>query len=162
MDSSYFSVPLTAAHGAGRRDPAPSHAKNPPDRVEIHAPLVLIVDDEALVRWSVAQTLTDAGYRVLEAANGREARSAVHDPHQPIEAVLLDLRLPDDTGLDILEDIRRVRTRCPVLVMTAFGSQESVERALRLGALAIIAKPFDLDELLQAVRRICPAPATLQ
>ena len=162
MDSSHFSVPLTAAHGTGRREPAPSHAKNPPQDVEIHAPLVLVVDDEALVRWSVTQTLTGAGYRVLEAATGRAARAAVHDPQQPIEAILLDLKLPDDTGLDILEDIRRVRTRCPVLVMTAFGSQESVERALRLGALAIIAKPFDLDDLLQAVRRICPAPATLQ
>jgi len=156
MDPAYSSVPLATARNAGGREPGLRHTIIPPDAEEIHAPVVLIVDDEALVRWSVAETLAGAGYRVLEAGTGRDARAALNDPGQVIGAVLLDLKLPDDTGLEVLEEIRRVRRSCPVLVMTAYGSPEAVDRALKLGALAIVPKPFDLDHLLEAVRRICP------
>jgi DNA-binding NtrC family response regulator len=156
MNQAYSSVPFTTASNAGRPKPGLRHTNIPPDGEEIHAPLVLVVDDEALVRWSVAETLAAAGYRVIEAATGHDARAALNDAGQPIVAILLDLQLPDDTGLDVLEEVRRVRRSCPVLVMTAYGSPEAVDRAMKLGALAIVPKPFDLDHLLEAVRRICP------
>jgi len=157
MDPAYSSVPFTTAHGAEQPVAAPKDPNIPPETAEIPAPLILIVDDESLVRWSVAETLMGAGYHVLEAATGRDARSAIVDPRQPIAAVLLDLKLPDDNGLDILDEIRRVRRHCPVLVMTAYGAPEAIEHVLHVGAVGILPKPFDLDRLLDTVRRICPA-----
>jgi DNA-binding NtrC family response regulator len=157
MDPAYSSVPFTTTHGVEQPVAALKEPNIPPEAAEIPAPLILIVDDESLVRWSVAETLMGAGYHVLEAATGRDARSAIADPRQPIAAILLDLKLPDDNGLDILDEIRRVRRHCPVLVMTAYGAPEAIERILHVGAVGILPKPFDLDRLLDTVKRICPA-----
>jgi DNA-binding NtrC family response regulator len=114
------------------------------------------VDDEALVRWSLTETFAKAGYEVLEAGTSRAARAALHDPAHPISAIVLDLKLPDGQGLDVLEEARLTNQFCPVVVITAYGSTEAVDRAITLGAVAIIPKPFDLDQLLDVVKRACP------
>lgn len=108
---------------------------------------VLVVDDEALVRWSIAETLRSHGFDVVEAEDGRGALAAVVDPATAPDLVLLDLKLPDTDDLGLLASVRRARPCVPVILMTAFGTSEVFEEARRLGVHTILDKPFDLDEL---------------
>jgi DNA-binding NtrC family response regulator len=104
---------------------------------------ILVVDDEALVRWSLAEVLRRSGHTVIEATSAREALDAVN-PSSSVDAVLLDYRLPDSADLQLLEQIRRRLPRSPVVLMTAFGAPEMVQAALDLGAYRVLTKPFDM------------------
>jgi two-component system response regulator AtoC len=105
-----------------------------------------VVDDEAMIRWSIDQTLRTAGYDVAVAATAAEGMALVRQLHP--EVVLLDLRLPDANGATILEAIKTEGDpRTAVIVMTAFEEDCSPEEAKRLGAFAYLKKPFDFDGL---------------
>jgi len=140
-------------------DPAAGGQIFPLTSVKI-LPRVLVVDDEGLLRWSVAEMLAGAGYQVVEAQNGREARVAIVDEEHPVDMMLIDLKLPDVDGLELAREARRHCRTCPILIMTAYGSADTLDAALRAGAHGVIAKPFDLDDLLRMVRQVCP-PASL-
>jgi len=131
---------------------SPGTAKNP-------APRILVVDDEALLRWSIVEMLTTAGYAVAEAGTAREARRVLDRDDEPIDALLLDFRLPDATGLDLLEAARRRGFTCPAILMTAYGSPETIELAMAAGVREVVAKPFDLIDLLQLVETLVPPRA---
>jgi DNA-binding NtrC family response regulator len=105
---------------------------------------ILVVDDEALVRWSLAEVLRRSGHTVIEATNAREALDAT-SPSSSVDAVLLDYRLPDSADLQLLEQIRRRLPRSPVVLMTAFSAPEVVQSALDLGAYRVLTKPFDMQ-----------------
>ena len=122
-----------------------------------YLPRVLVVDEERLVRWSLCEMLTGAGYQVVDAQNGREARAAMADEEHPIDVMLVDPKLPDGDGLLLVREARHRRLTCSVLVMTACGSVDTIEAALSAGADRVILKPFDLDDLLRLVRQVCPA-----
>jgi DNA-binding NtrC family response regulator len=108
---------------------------------------ILVVDDEALVRWSVGETLRDRGFDVVEAGDGHTAVRAIVDEPVPTDLVLLDLRLPDSNDLRLLGRIRRLAPSTPVIVMTAFGTPEVTAEARRLGAATVVEKPFDIEQL---------------
>ena len=112
---------------------------------------VLVVDDEPLVRWSVSETLSAHGYEVLEAGNARSALNAVADPSRPIDVVFLDLKLPDCGDLQLLASMRRVSPMTPLILMTAHATPEIAADALRLGAIAVVEKPFEIDDLAPLV-----------
>jgi DNA-binding NtrC family response regulator len=105
---------------------------------------ILVVDDEALVRWSLAEVLRRSGHTVIEATNAREALDAT-SPSSSVDAVLLDYRLPDSADLQLLEQIRRRLPRSPVVLMTAFSTPEVAQSALDLGAYRVLTKPFDMQ-----------------
>jgi DNA-binding NtrC family response regulator len=114
-------------------------------------PVVLVVDDEALIRWALAEGLSELGYAVELAASGAEARgSLVAVGSQPL-VVLLDLRLPDVTDMSLLREIRTTRPDAPVFIMTAHGNDEDAAEARRLGARDFIEKPFDVQEVVRLV-----------
>jgi two-component system NtrC family response regulator len=119
-------------------------------------PRVLVVDDEGLLRWSVAEMLAGAGYQVVEAQNGREARVAIVDEEHPVDMMLIDLKLPDVDGLELVREARRRCLTCPILIITAYGSPDTLDAAVRAGAHGVIGKPFDLDDLLRMVQQVCP------
>jgi DNA-binding NtrC family response regulator len=104
---------------------------------------ILVVDDEALIRWSLAEVLRRSGHTVIEATSAREALDAI-SPSSSVDAVLLDYRLPDSADLRLLEQIRRRLPRSPVVLMTAFGTPEVAQAALDLGAYRVLTKPFDM------------------
>jgi two-component system response regulator AtoC len=110
-------------------------------------PRVLVVEDEMLIRWSVAQTLTDSGHEVLEAADGRSALLLLTEPARPVDVVLLDYRLPDSSDLGLLAEVRRLSPRSAVLLMTAYGTPDVIEGAFALGVYDVVGKPFDLHRL---------------
>lgn len=107
---------------------------------------ILIVDDEPMVRETIAQVLRDEGYAVEVADDGRDALLK-YDAHRP-DAVLLDLMMPGMNGRQFLTALREDRrdATLPVVVMTAVHGVG--ERALSLGATDIVEKPFDVDDLL--------------
>jgi DNA-binding NtrC family response regulator len=104
---------------------------------------ILVVDDEALLRWSLAELLRRGGHTVIEATSAREALDAI-TPSSSIDAILLDYRLPDSADLGLLEQIRRRLPRSPVVLMTAFSTPEVMQAALDLGAYRVLTKPFDM------------------
>ena len=110
-------------------------------------PRVLVVDDEALLRWSVAETLGDQGWQVTEAANAQSAMVAFPDIAAASGLVFLDLRLPDSDDLHVLAAMRRLSPDTPVILMTAHGTPDLAEAARALGAFAVLDKPFDMGEL---------------
>jgi DNA-binding NtrC family response regulator len=108
---------------------------------------VLVVEDEALIRWSIAETLAQRGHIVIEAATAGEAVQTLADSLAPVDVVLLDYRLPDSNDLGLLGNIRRMQPRSAVVMMTAFGTPEVTKTALELGAYRVVGKPFDMDHL---------------
>jgi DNA-binding NtrC family response regulator len=108
---------------------------------------VLVVDDEPLVRWSVAETLAARGYQVIEAGTGEAAIHAIMNAPGATDVVLLDLLLPDFCDLSLLAVLRRLAPAVPIIMMTAFATPELVERARALGAFMVVDKPFELNEL---------------
>jgi DNA-binding NtrC family response regulator len=112
-------------------------------------PVILVVDDESLIRWSLHERLKAAGYAVLEAESGPEALDVVSK--EPVSLVLLDLSLPGLNGLAVLERVKKERPSCPVILMTAYDSPGSAERAAELGAAHFMTKPFDFDRVVRLV-----------
>ena len=105
---------------------------------------VLVVDDEALVRWAATEVLTAAGYEVLEAKDGAGAIRAVSETRGDIDVVLLDLRLPDCNDLRVLERLVSMAPAAAIVLMTAHGTKEIEAEAFRIGARAVLGKPFDV------------------
>ncbi len=122
-----------------------------PQMVKIPTPLqVLVVDDESLIRWSLAEVLADCGCVVDEAGDGAAAMNLLAHGRR-FDVVLLDFRLPDSNDLCLLETIRAMSPGSAVIMMTAFGTPEMVEGALRLGAYRVVPKPFDLQDMVRLV-----------
>ena len=119
--------------------------------VEISPKLrVLVVDDEPLIRWSVAETLEQAGHTVAEASDAASAVRAV-EGDDPFDVVVLDYRLPDSNDLRLLKAIRSGSPAPAVVMMTAFGAPEIAAGALALGAYCVVPKPFEVHDVAALV-----------
>jgi two-component system, NtrC family, response regulator AtoC len=117
-------------------------------------PRVLVVDDERLIRWSLKERLNREGYDVLEAETGRVALQIFESG---VDLVLLDYRLPDVEGFDVLKRMRETDTDVLIIMLTAHSSVEHAVAAMRAGAYHYIGKPFDLDDVIIAVDRALEA-----
>lgn len=111
--------------------------------------VILIIDDDKLIRWSLSTVLGRAGYRVQEAATGQEGLAAV-ECGEP-DLVLLDVKLPDMDGFALLQAVRQARPNVPVLMMTADATTETARQAIRHGARGHLDKPCKSVMLLAAV-----------
>lgn len=121
---------------------------------------VLVVDDEPLIRWAVAERLSSAGYKVYEAGDGKTALKHLEPDGPSLDLVLLDVRLPDSGDLRVLEGIKFLRPHCKVILMTAYGRLGLAAEALQKGAVRIIGKPFDVNEVKSAIdEALTSAPA---
>lgn len=112
---------------------------------------ILIVEDENLIRWSLVQKFKHMDYTVTEAIEGRTALELLD--RLPIDLVMLDLRLPDMSGLDVLRELRSRGNDAVVILMTAFSNVESAVEAVKLGAYDYLPKPFQMDHLAATVRK---------
>ncbi|MBN8526108.1 MAG: sigma-54-dependent Fis family transcriptional regulator, partial [Planctomycetes bacterium] len=114
------------------------------------SPHVLVVDDDAAVCWALERALSKAGWRVSTAADVPAARRRIK---ADVDLVLTDIRMPGESGLDLLASLRSDRPDLPVLVMTAHGTVETAMAAVGSGAADYLPKPLDLDRTIAAVRR---------
>ncbi len=114
-------------------------------------PHVLIIDDQEAIRSFLTAALGAQGYRVSGAATAADGLAAVQ--RERPDLVLLDLRLPDRSGLDLLAQLRQECGDLPVVVLTSYGRTEAVVEAMRLQALDFVTKPVNLDRLLALVQR---------
>lgn len=119
-------------------------------------PRVLVVDDEPLMRWAVAESLARAGYQVVEAGDARTAVELMGSAHPAVGLALLDLKLPDSCDLGLLKTIKRLSPDCEVIMMTSYGSPDFVEAAVRGGARTVVGKPFDMQMLVGLIRETLP------
>jgi two-component system response regulator AtoC len=108
---------------------------------------VLIIEDEKLIRWSLRQKFEARSYKVKDVETGQEGLDALDS--DIYDLVMLDYKLPDMTGLDVLRTLRETDGDVVVIMMTAFSSIESAVDAIKLGAYDYVAKPFDMDQLLR-------------
>ncbi len=113
---------------------------------------ILVVDDEPAQRELVAGFLRKQGFDVVEAAGGGEA--VTRFKREPFDLVLTDQRMPDLSGLDVLEAVRSASPETAVVIMTAYGTIETAVSAIKAGAADYLTKPLNLDELLHRVHRV--------
>jgi DNA-binding NtrC family response regulator len=106
---------------------------------------ILIVDDQATFREFLGDDLTSEGYEVLQAERGSEARQIISE--RMVDAVLLDLRLPGESGMDVLRSIRKESPRTSVIMITAHGQVPEAVEAIQLGCYNFFKKPVDHDHL---------------
>ncbi|MBI1848831.1 MAG: sigma-54-dependent Fis family transcriptional regulator [Planctomycetes bacterium] len=111
---------------------------------------VLIVDDEEAIRDSLEMILAYEHYVVNLAANGREAMEVLE--REPIDVVLLDIKMPDKDGIEVLGEIRAKRPECPVIMISGHGTIETAVEATKKGAFDFLAKPLDRDRVLVTLR----------
>lgn len=112
---------------------------------------ILIVEDRESLAKMLSQALTDAGYKVIWAKDGREGISMVRE--KKIDFVVTDLKLPYKSGLEVLQEVKAQSAFIPVIVMTAYGSIEVAVKAVKAGAYDFISKPFDPDHLLIQIEK---------
>jgi len=112
---------------------------------------VLIVDDETVVRNGIGRALKKKGMHTRQAANGREALELLDN--QPIDLVLLDIRMPDMDGIRVLKKIRANHPETEIIMITGYPTIDSAVHCVKLGALDYLVKPFRLDDLEAALNK---------
>ncbi len=115
------------------------------------AKVILIAEDVQMQREALATMLTEEGYEVLQAGNGKEAYDLVLD--RPVDVIISDVRMPEMDGMVLLKHIQKLAPETPMIMVTAYGSIQSTVAAMRLGAVDYLVKPVQFQELLLKVQR---------
>jgi DNA-binding NtrC family response regulator len=111
---------------------------------------ILIVDDEPIVRESIRDWLRDAGYQVTTAETGEEALKMMET--QDFSILVLDVRLPGKTGIQILKEIKTLKPQIKSIIITAYPSAELAVEAMKLGAIDYLIKPIAPEDLEKLIR----------
>lgn len=119
-------------------------------------PRILVVDDDAAITATFESILRYEGYEVATATDGNDALRLAR--HRPFDLILLDLVMPRMDGLAALRDLRTVAPAARVVILSAYIEPEREAEAFRLGAVAVLAKPPDLQKLLQFLHELTQPP----
>jgi DNA-binding NtrC family response regulator len=111
---------------------------------------VLIIDDEVKLCWSISNILKKEGYETISAYDGNTGIIKVNEDHPDV--ILLDLRLPDIDGFQVLEKIKKLNEDIPIIMMTAYADVQSAVKAMKMGVCDFIPKPFEDHILLSAIK----------
>lgn len=118
---------------------------------------VLVAEDDDELRWLITRTLRKSGFDVVEANDGsallERAGEAILKDHtlSSVDLIVSDIRMPGWSGLDVLAGLKHAGVRIPMVLITAFGDDDTHDQAARLGAVAVVDKPFDMDHLCDVV-----------
>lgn len=110
---------------------------------------ILVIDDEAIIRVSCKRTLASEGYDVALASRCREGLDILE--REPVDLVLLDLKMPDMDGIELLPLLREKWPDTKVIVISGYGTDETAEKTMKLGAHTYLKKPFTPDTLLNSI-----------
>jgi DNA-binding NtrC family response regulator len=116
---------------------------------------ILVIDDDDSNRESLEMYFTEEGFDVVTASTGAQGVKKFRD--NAVDAVILDIRLPDMEGFDVLDDIRSQDEDVKVIMITAFHDEKTINRAVEKGSFAYIKKPINLDDLDSVVRKALQA-----
>ena len=111
---------------------------------------ILLVDDEPEVLHLVRRILSAEGTVMIEVGTGAEALAVARQTR--LDLVILDIKLPDMSGTEVLEGIRRIDPGVPVIMVTSYGSVETVRTSMMFGAFDYLTKPFDNQEVRRVAR----------
>ncbi len=123
-------------------------------------PKILIVDDDASIRRSLSRLLESWQYTLSQASDG-ESGLALLQKESP-DLVIMDIKMPKSSGLDILQEIKKFDAKVPVIIMTAHGTTSNAIEAIKLGAYDYILKPFDIPALQELLRKALEASAAMK
>jgi len=123
-------------------------------------PSILIVDDEAVVRHSLSDWLRDQDYEVVTARNGEEALKKLKK--KDFNVAVIDLKMPDIDGIELLKHIRKINPNTDAVIMTAYATVDSAVKAMKEGAQDYVMKPFSPEELDLIIKRILERQSILQ
>ncbi|MDZ5539729.1 response regulator [Bacillus licheniformis] len=115
---------------------------------------ILIVDDQYGIRVLLNEVFNKEGYKTFQAANGIQALDIVKN--QRPDLVLFDMKIPGMDGIEILKRMKIIDEGIRVIIMTAYGELDMIQESKELGALTHFAKPFDIDEIRDAVKTYLP------
>ncbi|KXZ17039.1 two-component system response regulator [Bacillus nakamurai] len=115
---------------------------------------ILIVDDQYGIRILLNEVFNKEGYQTFQAANGIQALDIVAKERPDL--VLLDMKIPGMDGIEILRRMKMIDDSIRVIIMTAYGELDMIQESKELGALTHFAKPFDIDEIREAVKKYLP------
>jgi CheY-like chemotaxis protein len=121
-----------------------------------HMARILVIDDDAQDRGLIGNVLEERGYEVISAENGRTGLTLCHREH--VDAVVLDLRMPEIDGRSVLQQLRTLHPSLPVVVFSGHATEEVEQEVLNHGATALIQKSFSLDQLGLALQEVLPPP----
>lgn len=116
---------------------------------------VWVIDDDKSIRWVLEKALKQAGMQVTTFESADEALQLVRENAIPPNAVISDIRMPGSDGLSLLKQLKSVHPDLPILIMTAFSDLDSTVSAFEEGAFEYIAKPFDVDTVIERAQRAC-------
>ena len=138
------------------------HADQSMQRTE-RQPCVVVAEDDAAMRSLLVEELRRDGCEVIEATDGEELVDCLatvyfesDDSGATVDLIVSDLRMPRLTGMDVLCVLRLAHRRTPFILITGFGDEGIRSEARELGAAAVLDKPFEVDELRAAIRRVVP------
>lgn len=114
-------------------------------------PVILIVDDEPDICEMLARLFSEEGYGTTTVVTGKGAVKKVLEGG--IDVVLLDVIMPEPDGINVLRQIKAIRPKIPVVMMTAFGAPTTAREAMRMGAYDYITKPFDFEGVKEIIRQ---------
>ena len=135
-----------------RRGDVPAQTYSLFPKAAIGRPLLLVVDDEATVLRVIERLAAKIGFEVVACGSGNEAMRALM--RRPADLAMIDLRMPDVNGLDLLRQIKSAVPSCEVILMTGFAAVDSAVEAIKLGAREYLTKPFDFDRLKKVLADI--------
>lgn len=115
-------------------------------------PIILVVDDDKFIRVAVCDSLRDSGFRLIEAENGNAALARLREVEPAL--VILDLFMPERSGLDTLGEIRKSHPALPVIILSSLDTETMIEEAFRLGASDFVSKPFHPTEIAHSVGKL--------
>lgn len=120
------------------------------------AEYVLIVDDQASIRYLIQEVLRQSGYETKSAGNGWECLTIVRSAANKPSLILLDHNMPDMTGMEVLSALRKDKHTRQIPVVMISGQEDLAETARGNGARAVLGKPLDVDALLETLRTVLP------
>jgi DNA-binding NtrC family response regulator len=112
---------------------------------------ILVVDDEEIVLESCQAVLEEAGFEAVLVPSADEALKAMK--HEDVVLLLVDVKMPEHDGMYLIQEVKRQSGK-PVIVMSGYYTEETIDEAIKMGAVTFIAKPFEPEELINAIRQV--------
>ena len=119
-------------------------------------PLILLVDDEAAIRRIATRVLQRAGYRCIEAMDGQDGFRVWHEQRDTVALIITDVRMPKQSGWDLVLAVRGAGSTCPFVVTSGFDATEVVPPGANEGVM-VVAKPWEAAQLVAAVKQMIRA-----